>query len=130
MVTDLEGGMYVVPGIGINVHQESFPPELKDIATSLYMESGIHVHRGYLASAVCHHLDTLRALWQEQGFKPIACQYAERMALKDEWVNLIQGDRQRRIRVAGVSEGGALQGLDENGAAVDIISGEVTVRRM
>ncbi len=31
---------HLVIGIGINVHQESFPPELRDVATSLRLETG------------------------------------------------------------------------------------------
>src|ERR1700761_2143377 len=31
---------HLVVGIGINVHQESFPPELREIATSLRIETG------------------------------------------------------------------------------------------
>ncbi len=31
---------HVVVGIGINVHQEQFPPELRDHRTSLHMETG------------------------------------------------------------------------------------------
>jgi BirA family biotin operon repressor/biotin-[acetyl-CoA-carboxylase] ligase len=31
---------HLVVGIGINVHQQQFPPELRDIATSLHIETG------------------------------------------------------------------------------------------
>ena len=39
-------------------------------------------------------------------------------------------DTGQRVRITGVSDQGALEGLDEKGEPVSIISGEVTVRRM
>ena len=52
---------YVVVGIGINVNQEKFPPELASIATSLRIECGRRCSRLEFAAAL------LRALDREQA---------------------------------------------------------------
>lgn len=31
---------YIIIGVGINVNQEEFPPEISDIATSIYISTG------------------------------------------------------------------------------------------
>ncbi len=60
---------YAVVGIGINCHQspESFPPELRDIATSIDIESGSCCDRTILAKRVLTSLDTW---WATAGSDP------------------------------------------------------------
>ena len=57
---------YVVVGMGLNVHQEAFPPDLAEIATSLRIETwrgfprpdGAQLDRSKLAAAILRALDT------------------------------------------------------------------------
>ncbi len=49
---------YVVVGMGLNVHQESFPADIAEIATSLRIESGREFDRTALAGAILRALDT------------------------------------------------------------------------
>jgi BirA family biotin operon repressor/biotin-[acetyl-CoA-carboxylase] ligase len=48
---------YIVLGIGINVNHVGFPPELRDIATSLRLETGREWSRVELAAALLKSLD-------------------------------------------------------------------------
>ncbi len=48
---------YVVVGMGLNVHQESFPADIAEIATSLRIESGREFDRAELAGAILRALD-------------------------------------------------------------------------
>lgn len=48
---------FVIPGIGINVNTASFPPEIADIATSLYLECGKTVSRRRLVHKVLERLE-------------------------------------------------------------------------
>jgi BirA family biotin operon repressor/biotin-[acetyl-CoA-carboxylase] ligase len=52
---------YVVVGVGLNVNNTEFPPELEAIATSLYLEAGQRFSRVELVAAL------LRALDREQA---------------------------------------------------------------
>ena len=51
---------YAVIGIGVNCNNtlEDFPPELRDVATSLYLETGKRVQRAALAAALIEELLT------------------------------------------------------------------------
>lgn len=57
---------YAVIGIGVNCNNtlEDFPPELRDVATSLYLETGKRVQRAALAAALIEELDKLYAALQ------------------------------------------------------------------
>jgi BirA family biotin operon repressor/biotin-[acetyl-CoA-carboxylase] ligase len=48
---------FVVAGIGLNVNQLEFPPELQALATSLRRETGRSWHRGELVAALLKSLD-------------------------------------------------------------------------
>jgi BirA family biotin operon repressor/biotin-[acetyl-CoA-carboxylase] ligase len=48
---------YVVVGMGLNVNNAEFPPELEAIATSLYLETGQRVSRVALVGALLRALD-------------------------------------------------------------------------
>ena len=130
MVSGREGGLYLVVGIGVNVHQTDFPEEIQEIATSIWLGTGKRVHRCALAAEICRNLDRLLEAWGQQGFAAIAGYYRPRMALLGEWVTLTNVDQVMKLKLTGVSDDGALEGLDENGESVCMISGEVTVRRI
>jgi BirA family biotin operon repressor/biotin-[acetyl-CoA-carboxylase] ligase len=48
---------YLVVGVGINVNQLKFPPELRDLATSLRIETGSEWSRVELSVALLKSLD-------------------------------------------------------------------------
>jgi BirA family biotin operon repressor/biotin-[acetyl-CoA-carboxylase] ligase len=48
---------FVVVGVGMNVNNEGFPPELREIATSLRMEAGKRFSRVDLVAALLRKLD-------------------------------------------------------------------------
>lgn len=99
---------YAVVGIGINVNQESFPPDITDIATSLRIEGGRTYSRVELAAAL------LRALDRE---------YRELTDAPDARAAIIHRFEQRSsyargLKVAVGEEGGysgVTDGLDERG---------------
>ena len=58
----------IIIGIGINVNNKrsDFPPELADIATSLYIETGKSFSRAALAAAMVEEMDRMRDAWPEK----------------------------------------------------------------
>ncbi|MBV8050180.1 MAG: biotin--[acetyl-CoA-carboxylase] ligase [Acidobacteriaceae bacterium] len=93
---------YVVVGVGINVHQTSFPPELESIATSMRMASGKEYSRLQLCAALLKSLDReYRNLLEQPGaHSSILQRFAERSSS-------VSG-----VRVH-VDENGGLEGITE-----------------
>jgi BirA family biotin operon repressor/biotin-[acetyl-CoA-carboxylase] ligase len=76
---------YAVIGIGINVHQRAFPPELAALATSLDLENdGPTTYRAPLAIAVLRALD-MELSHLESAFGDPAALLA-RFAQRSSWV--------------------------------------------
>lgn len=116
-----EGLLHAVLGIGINVHQRAFPPDLATPATSLDLETNRHIARQDLLCALLKSLqqETL-ALASPDAPKEIAARVEE----ASTWV------RGRRVEVHGPQAcTGVTDGLDENGfLRVTTAAGLVTVQ--
>jgi len=96
---------YAVIGIGINVHHEEFPTEIREIATSLALESELPVYRSpiliSLLRALDHELNLL-----ESGSKELL----ERFTARSTWAS---GKRVHVPEQGGYT--GRTAGLDERG---------------
>ena len=106
------GGMrYAVIGVGLNVRHESFPEELRDVATSLRMEAGREVDREDVLIGLLRGLDReLARLDVEQAGAAEAAGLLERFAAASTWV------RGKRVKV-GETDGytGVTAGLSPEG---------------
>ncbi len=56
---------HVVIGIGINVHNDSFPDEISHMATSLFLETGKHFNRAALIEAVLERFEHYYAVFRK-----------------------------------------------------------------
>jgi BirA family biotin operon repressor/biotin-[acetyl-CoA-carboxylase] ligase len=97
---------HAVVGIGINVHQEQFPPELRDIATSIHIETGRPWPRQELLVALLQSLQReVFGLSREAGPAIL-----RRLENASSWV------RGKRVRVEeGEGFSGVTEGLDTRG---------------
>ena len=78
--TDQAGRFFGVVGIGLNVNQEEFPPEIADRAASLRQVTGRELDRPVLASAVLRELDA-RLASVENAFDIIIAEAVRRSSV-------------------------------------------------
>ena len=110
----------VVVGIGVNVHQRSFAPDLATAATSLDLETGARVSRQEVLIALLGSLERETAALADAS---VAEQIPARVEQHSSWV------RGRRVEVHGPQAcSGTTAGLDESGfLRVATAGGLVTV---
>ncbi|GIP25630.1 bifunctional ligase/repressor BirA [Paenibacillus sp. J23TS9] len=122
---------YCIAGIGISVNldPQDYPEALTDVATSLKIEAGEEVDRVALIAAVLEEFEVLYALYQQEGFGPIASLW-EALSVtlgKSVTVNTARG------AVIGTAEkldhSGALLIATGEGQHVSIFSGDVELKR-
>ena len=118
MLTELSAELscinYVVIGIGINANMKEFPDEIKDIASSLYIESGKQVKRAYVIKA--------------GDLSTIADEYNAMLANAGKQVRIIGNDKEEIYTAVGINPEGGLVVKDDDGNLKEIRSGEVSVR--
>ena len=131
LVSDPEGGGYVVTGIGINTNTRHFPNDIRDKATSLYNESGVEWDREGMVAAIITMLSQYLKRYEiEQSLDFILEDYNSLLInLGEEVVIVNDGERSEETYISrGIDNTGALLVEDGTGEVHRIISGEVSVR--
>jgi BirA family transcriptional regulator, biotin operon repressor / biotin---[acetyl-CoA-carboxylase] ligase len=106
---------WAVLGIGLNVTTESFPPELAEIATSLWI-AGVELEPEAVLAALVDSLDE----WLEAPAERVLEAWSERDALHGRRVRCAEGEG----IAAGIDASGALVVETDNGR-VTLDAGEV-----
>ena len=81
----------VIAGVGVNVNQTAFAPEIADRATSLARE-GAATSVAEMRDAVLAELDRVHGTWRTAGFAALQARYAEVDFLKGRNVSVRQTD--------------------------------------
>ncbi len=119
---------YIVIGVGINVHNEGFPEEMTQTATSVYQQTGKQICRAALVA---------ECLRRFEAYYEIFLRTQDLSGLMDAYnASLINRDREVRILDGSPDESGTARGINARGELlVDtpqgerrISAGEVSVR--
>ena len=120
---------FVVVGIGININQSEFPPDLQQSATSLFLESGQLFSRPELLASVLNHFEPLYDAWlleDDLGF--ILPYLEEHSLLQSKEVTIDQFKRSMSGTVRGISRFGELMLEGAEGETISVSSGEAHLR--
>lgn len=118
---------FVVLGIGLNVNQDRFPPELADRATSVAQAAHRPIARAPLLAALLARLEMqYRSLFADDGAS-VRAAYEKRLDRLGRRVELRTTDTGHPVRgvVHGINDQGALL-LETNGSVHAFHAGEVT----
>ncbi|MBN1278515.1 MAG: biotin--[acetyl-CoA-carboxylase] ligase [Chlorobiaceae bacterium] len=128
MQADPDTTHFVVAGIGINVSQSRFAPDLQDRATSLYRETGIHVCRPELLAGVLNRFEELYLQWLGEESLGFILPHLERHSLlQGREVIVEQLNRRIAGTVLGIASGGELLLGIADGTELKITSGEASL---
>lgn len=120
-------GDNVIVGIGVNVNQTVFAPEIADIATSIRLETGSEADVAGVRDAVLSALAGNIAQWRVSGFAPMLDRLSRFDSLKGRHVSVRRTDGDAEP-VSGVCGGIRSDGtLDVAGESVS--AGEAHVMR-
>ena len=120
---------YVVIGIGVNCAQSQFPPEIADIAASIYTQTGKRDVRNALAAALLRELSRMNdALLTEKD--AWLREFAENCVTLGREVQIIRGDSVRPAFAEGIGPEAELLVRYPDGTREAVASGEVSVRGM
>lgn len=119
---------YIVVGIGINVMQTEFDAAIKDVATSMKLESGRDFNRAQIAADLLKAFEGYYAQFLEtKDLSLLKENYEASLANMDKEVRII-GTKEERSGIAkGIDNTGELL-VEIDGKIERIMSGEVSVR--
>jgi BirA family biotin operon repressor/biotin-[acetyl-CoA-carboxylase] ligase len=122
-----DGSVFVVLGVGLNVNEmpSDFPPELREIATSLAATTGRPVSRQRIFHAFLDTLAVWLARWRVDGFAPIRDAWCARSCTLGRRVQFVVGDEALTGEAADLGADGSLAIRDQNGTMHSFYSGEM-----
>ncbi len=126
---------YVVTGIGINANTASFPKEIEETATSIFLQTGKKIDRSELIADMIHiFCSYYEQFVKEQDLSAFVEEYNAVLANRDQEVCVYYGmveqsspENMDRGIARGIDRDGALL-VEIDGRLKRIVSGEVSVR--
>lgn len=129
MSAELEEIHYIIVGIGINANTESFPEDIQDRATSIYLESGKKVERAAFIAEFCVQFEQYYERFLAMGnLAFLKEEYESYLINIGREVKIIKKKEERVRKALGINELGELIVAKSDGTTEIIFSGEVSVR--
>lgn len=126
-----EGGhvQHIIVGIGINTNEESedFPDEIKNIATSIYAETGKKTTRAQLAAEIINELDTMMKNWPHERDQYLE-QYRKRNITTGKDIQVLSGSSGKNAKALEINEDFSLKVMYEDKTIADLSSGEISTK--
>jgi BirA family transcriptional regulator, biotin operon repressor / biotin---[acetyl-CoA-carboxylase] ligase len=129
MSAEVDRVRHVILGIGVDVNQTDFPPELRAIATSLKAESGEETSRAELAVEILRELDFDYARICGGKFAAVADEWEAGCGTIGQSVSVQMGVRRIRGVAEALDDDGALLVRTEHGHLERVIGGDVTLEK-
>jgi BirA family biotin operon repressor/biotin-[acetyl-CoA-carboxylase] ligase len=119
----------VIIGIGINVNHTHFPLEIKDIATSLKLESGIETNRTTLIKQLVTQLDFQYSELKKNRVQALIDNWTCHSNLFGKPISINKGEQSITGKAIRLDPLGRLVILDESGKEIVLDSGEVRIHK-
>jgi len=126
MSTELDKIQFVIAGIGINVNQMKFPPELENKASSLFLETKRVISRIEVLVSVLKRFEDLYAEFLRKGRSVVLEQWIQRSSYASGKKVIVEsGSRRISGITVGLGDDGTLQVKTENGQIETVMSGDL-----
>lgn len=122
---------YIIIGIGINVNIDSseFNDEVKENATSLFIEEGHKFNRTEILTSFLNIFENLYVdVIENDDFSDVVSLCRKYSMLIDKQAYWINGKNKVKVTCLGLNDNGELVVKTENGEEKSILSGEITFR--
>lgn len=119
---------HIVIGVGINVHNEQFPEEMRHMAVSIYQQTGEHISRAELIAEVMRRFEHYYEIYLEtQDLQKLVDEYDQHLVNCGRQVQVLDPKRSYTGTAVGITAAGELKIRTEEGISL-VASGEVSVR--
>jgi BirA family biotin operon repressor/biotin-[acetyl-CoA-carboxylase] ligase len=120
----------IVLGIGMNVNHddEDFPVELRKIATSLKLESGMQIDRAKLIAEILGFLELYTGMYEKHGFGPIKLLWESYSNTSGKRIRAVMLNETIEGTAIGISEDGLLELRLDDDTVRGIYSADIVIK--
>lgn len=129
-VCTLQSQYMLILGIGLNVTQDSgdFSIDIKNIATSLYLLSGVKTDKNQLIKNILINIEHFFSAWQHDGFANIRQQWLKHSFSIGQDIHFTINNQYREGQIVDLTESGALLVSLTDGSTITVDSGEIVFK--
>ncbi|MGM0379744.1 MAG: biotin--[acetyl-CoA-carboxylase] ligase [Bacillota bacterium] len=120
---------YLILGIGINLNNKKFSGELKEKATSYYLEKGKNLNKKTFLETFLKYLNNLLKDYLENGNINASLEICKKYSnVISKKVRLVNKNSERIVKVIDINEKGQLVVLNKKDEKEIIFTGEISIR--
>jgi BirA family biotin operon repressor/biotin-[acetyl-CoA-carboxylase] ligase len=123
-----DGVRHLIAGIGVNVNQAEFPPELADIATSLRIETGCEYVVDAVLDRILEQVDRYLRILVERGVRDIVELFTRASSYAKGKRVVVVGAAEMAGVTAGLTPAGMLLLRQDDGTVTPVLAGSVRSR--
>ena len=133
MDLETESGLIrdIIIGIGVNVQEqeEDFPEELRDIAGSLYQQTGKRIDRSLLAAEMVRQMDQLCKDWTDPETAAIYLDsYRKHSLVTGQTIHVIRSGEAKEATAESIGDDFSLHVRYADGTEEELRGGEISIR--
>lgn len=124
----MEDDFHIIVGIGVNINQDNFEDEIKDKATSIYLQSGNNYAIEELCNSILKNYNEIYLKYIKNGFSIFLEEYKRGCITLNKEVEVIKKDKKLIGIAEDITENGELIVKNLSNEDIVIFTGEVSVR--
>ncbi len=113
----------VIVGIGVNLNIRSFPQELQDIASSVFLQTKKHLDKKMVFDLVCREFDEYYGMLKQNQDRDVLSKWRDYTVLLGQQVTIQAGDLTVSGKVLDIGTNGALIVMRSDGQIEHVSSG-------
>ena len=129
MSSEMDAVNYIVVGLGLNVNTPTFPAEIREIATSILIETGKAFPRVKLIQEYLKWYEAYYDIYKETGFGSIINRWKDLSNIIGKKIEVEVVGNQFIGEALDIDGDGALILKDDQGGVHKIISGDITLHQ-
>ncbi len=131
ITTDMDAVNYIVVGLGLNVNTpfENFPKDIRNNATSIFIETGKQFSRIRLIRACLEQFEKYYEMFRENEFSPIMHRWKQLSGIVGQKIMVDVLGQNHMGEVVDIDDDGVLILKDEQDRLRRIFSGDVTLMK-
>jgi BirA family biotin operon repressor/biotin-[acetyl-CoA-carboxylase] ligase len=127
MSTEMDAIDHIVVGLGLNVNTPDFPVDIRDKATSIFIETGKHFPRARFIHEYLKWYEEYYEIFKRIGFEPIIKRWKELTNIIGKRITVEMISKKYSGEVQDIDKDGVLILKDNTGKSHRIIFGDVTL---
>lgn len=127
MSTEMDSIDHIVVGLGLNVNTPSFPDDIREKATSIFIETGKHFPRVRFIQEYLKWYEEYYEIFKRTGFEPVIKRWKELTNIIGQRITVEMVSKKYSGEVQDIDKDGVLILKDNKGKSHRIFSGDVTL---